>query len=103
MIIANYPSIIPEWRFMPQNRSLHHFLHVPGFVLKSVQNNFTVNTDGTRSFQTIIQFVRGILVNENKQLIGEGRIDTLASSLAKSDSINNMTMVAAQNSVDPKK
>jgi hypothetical protein len=65
------------------------------FVLghvESVQNNFTVAADGARSFQTVIQFVRGILVDEYKGLIGEGTIDTLASTLAKSDSTNKTAL-----------
>jgi hypothetical protein len=70
--------------------------------VESVQNSFTVNSDGSRSFQTIIQFVRGILVNENKSLIGEGTIDTLASALSKSDSANR-NMVYTASSIDPNK
>ncbi len=70
--------------------------------VESVQNNFTVNSDGTRSFQTIIQFVRGIIVDENKGLIGGGTIDTLASALSKSDSTNH-TIVHTASPVDPNK
>lgn len=65
------------------------------FVLghvESVQNNFSVGHDGTRSFQTTIQFVRGIFVDEDKNLIGEGTIDTLASALAKTASVNSRTV-----------
>jgi hypothetical protein len=76
------------------------------FVLghvESVQNNFTVNSDGTRSFQTTIQFVRGILVDKSKNLIGEGTIDTLASTLQDTDSNNSRTVYEAVSSNDPKK
>jgi hypothetical protein len=76
------------------------------FVLghvETVQNTFNVNADGTRSFQTTIQFVRGILVDKNKGLIGEGTIDTLASSLAKSDSVNSKTIYSAPSDSDPNK
>ena len=65
------------------------------FVLghvESVQNNFSVNADGTRSFQTTVQFVRGIIVDEHKSLIGEGTIDTLASTLTATDSTNSKTV-----------
>lgn len=60
--------------------------------VESVANNFSVNADGTRSFQTTIQFVRGIIVDEHKNLIGEGTIDTLASTLAETDSENSRTV-----------
>lgn len=73
------------------------------FVLghvESVQNSFTVDTDGTRSFHTTIQFVRGIIVDKNKGLIGEGTIDTLARDLMGSDSYNSRTTYTTQS--DPK-
>lgn len=60
--------------------------------VETVQNDFSVSHDGARSFQTTIQFVRGIFVNGEKQLIGEGTIDTLASALAKFDSKNSRTI-----------
>lgn len=68
-------------------------IYVLGHV-ESVQNNFTVNNDGSRSFHTTIHFVRGILVDEDKGLIGEGTIDTLSSALSKSDSVNGKTTYA---------
>lgn len=68
-------------------------VYVLGHV-ETVQNTFMVNHDGTRSFQTTIQFVRGIVVNEDKKLIGEGTIDTLASSLNKVDSRNGRTVLS---------
>lgn len=70
----------------------------PIFVLahvESVQNNFTVGSDGARSFQTTIQFVRGIFVDEYKNLIGEGTIDTLAHALSKASSVNSKTVYEA--------
>lgn len=67
------------------------------FVLahvESVQHTFTVDSDGARSFQTMIQFVRGIIVDENKSLIGDGCIDTLSTDLQYPDSRNSITMVS---------
>lgn len=63
--------------------------------VESVQNTFSIDRDGTRSFQTTIQFVRGILVDKQKQLIGEGTIDSVASSLDKTDSRNGRTVLSA--------
>lgn len=62
--------------------------------VETVQNTFTVSQDGARSFQTTIQFVRGIFVDESKQLVGGGTIDTLASSLSKDDSRNGRIILA---------
>lgn len=77
-------------------------IYVLGHV-ETVQNSFAVNDDGSRSFRTTIQFVRGILVDKNKSLIGEGTIDTLVSTLAKSDSINKKTIYEAPTDSDPNK
>jgi hypothetical protein len=68
------------------------------FVLahvESVQNNFSVSANGERSFQTTINFVRGILVDKSKQLIGSGTIDNLASKLSKDDSKNSATVFSS--------
>lgn len=65
--------------------------------IETVANSFSVHSDGTRSFQTTIQFVRGILVNEQKQIVGEGTIDSLASTLSKSSSRNGRTVLSAAN------
>jgi hypothetical protein len=66
-------------------------IYVLGHV-ESVQNSFSVGADGSRSFQTTIQFVRGIFVDEHKGLIGEGTMDSLANVLTKADSINSKTI-----------
>jgi hypothetical protein len=69
------------------------------FVLahvESVQNSFAVNANGERSFETTISFVRGILVDKQKQLIGTGTIDNLASTLNKKDSRNNATVFSSE-------
>lgn len=74
------------------------------FVLghvESVQHSFSVNSEGARSFQTIIQFVRGVIVNESKALIGSGCIDRLSTSLQKSDSLNSITTVSTSTVDDP--
>lgn len=68
-------------------------IYVLGHV-ETVQNNFSISADGDRSFQTIIQFVRGIFVDAQKRLIGEGTIDTLASALSKNDSKNNVSVLS---------
>jgi hypothetical protein len=76
-------------------------MYILGHV-ESVQNNFSVNGDGSRTFQTTIQYVRGIFVDESRSLIGEGTIDTLAEKLAAPDSLNSRTVVAKATSDQPK-
>ena len=74
------------------------------FVLghvENVQHTFTVEPDGARSFQTVIQFVRGVIVDSNKTLIGDGCLDTLSTSLQYSDSLNSITTVATPTIDDP--
>lgn len=68
------------------------------FVLahvESVRNGFSVGSDGTRSFQTTVDFVRGILVNKSKQLIGSGTIDNVANALSENDSKNSTTVYSS--------
>jgi len=43
--------------------------------VESVSHNFAVGPDGARVYTTTIQFVRGIYVNQNLQLYGEGKLD----------------------------
>lgn len=69
--------------------------------VESVQHTFTVDEEGAREFKTIIQFVRGIIVDEGKNLIGEGTIDTLSTSLQLSDSKNSITTVSSSTADDP--
>ncbi len=76
------------------------------FVLghvESVQHSFTVEPDGARAFQTVIQFVRGVIVDENKTLIGDGCLDTLSTDLQYQDSRNSITTVGTSTVDDPNK
>lgn len=70
--------------------------------VESVQHNFAVNNEGARQFQTKIQFVRGIIVDESKNLIGEGTIDTLSSDLQFANSKNSITTTVKATSDNPK-
>lgn len=69
------------------------------FVLghvEAVQHNFSVTPDGARTFQTTINFVRGILVDSSgKSLVGEGTIDSLSTSLSYNASKNNNAVQTA--------
>lgn len=91
MFDAGLVGVTPNYNSgSPKQKDIFVLAHV-----ESVQNTFSVHSDGTRSFQTTIQFVRGIFVNEQKQLVGEGTIDSLASALSKTDSRNGRTVLSA--------
>lgn len=76
-------------------------IYVLGHV-ESVQNSFSVSGDGTRTFQTTIQYVRGIIVDESRNLIGEGTIDSLASALKDTASQNVKTVYSKATDDVPK-
>lgn len=79
-----------------KNSPIYLLAHV-----ESVQNHFSISPDGSRSFQTTIQFVRGIFVDESKTLIGEGTLDSLASALSESASKNSKTVNSKATSDNP--
>lgn len=71
----------------------------PIYVLahvESTQYDFSVGSDGARTYRTTINFVRGILVNKQKQLIGTGTIDNLASALSKEKSKNSLSVFSSE-------
>ncbi len=52
--------------------------------VENVEHSFTVSQEGARTYNTTIQFVRGIVVNKsnnNYTLVGSGSLDELASTL----------------------
>ena len=73
------------------DQTKHHF--VLGQI-ETVRNVFQVDEEGARSFQTVITFVRGIIVDENKTLVGDGTLDALSTDMAKDDTVNDRTIVA---------
>lgn len=60
--------------------------------VECVKNSFQVGDDGARTFQTVIDFVRGIIVDENKNLVGDGALDTI-NTLPTEDLLNDRTVV----------
>lgn len=62
--------------------------------IESVKHNFQVDENGSRSFQTVIDFVRGIIVDEQKNLVGEGVLDTFSTALSRDVSTNDTSITA---------
>lgn len=69
--------------------------------VECVKHIFKVDDNGSRSFQTVIDFVRGIIVDGNKNLVGEGVLDTLSTSLPLEISKNDKTVVATATPDNP--
>jgi len=66
------------------------------FLLAHVENishSFSVDENGGREYITNIQFVRGIFVNENNELIGDASLDKLSDSLTNEEDINSKNIV----------
>jgi hypothetical protein len=60
--------------------------------VENVEHSFSVSEDGTRTYYTTVQFVRGILVNAvngNYTVVGNGSLDLLATDLTGEQYKNN--------------
>lgn len=68
--------------------------------VETVQHNFSVGPDGARSYQTTIQFVRGIVVNDAKGLVGDGCLDGLSAKMTGL-SLNDQNFVVKSSEDDP--
>jgi hypothetical protein len=78
--------------------------HKNSYILahvESVSHSFSVNSEGARIYSTTIQFVRGITVNSNNTLVGEGSLDKFASGLLPSDDRNHVNTVSTSENDDP--
>ena len=80
-----------------------------GYILahvESVQHTFTVNPNGARSYITTIQFVRGITVKQNNELLSDGMLDQDATLVTQSQDRNRLNTVSTSDlpsDPDPKK
>jgi hypothetical protein len=73
--------------------------------VENVSHNFTVGDDGARLYTTTIQFVRGITVNQNLQLWGEGKLDKFPNDVPPEGDRNptNVVSTSEQDDPDPQK
>jgi hypothetical protein len=74
--------------------------------IESVQHSFSVDQNGARSYRTTIQFVRGIIVDKNNQLYGEGMLDqdvTKTSQHTDRNQKNNISTSDISSDPDPQK
>jgi hypothetical protein len=74
------------------------------FILAHIENvshSFAVDQNGARSYRTTIQFVRGIIVNDNNTNVGEGLLDQDATELSQEDDRNSVNVNSTSDSQDP--
>lgn len=69
--------------------------------VENVSHSFSVNQEGARSYRTTIQFVRGIIVNNNNINIGEGMLDQDATKLTQADDRNSVNVNSTSDNSDP--
>lgn len=88
----------PNINFDSKKKGKNEYIlaHVEG-----ISHSFTVSQDGARSYRTTIQFVRGIVVNENNINIGEGLLDQDVTKLSQSDDRNTANVNSTSGSQDP--
>lgn len=69
--------------------------------VEGVSHSFTVGDDGARLYTTTIQFVRGISVNQNGEVFGEGKLDKFPRDITPGDDRNPVNVVSTSESDDP--
>lgn len=68
--------------------------------VENVSNSFTVGQDGAREYKTVIQFVRGIFVTEQIELIDQGSLDQFVdgeNGLNDEQDKNTVGIIESQN------
>lgn len=96
MFDAGLLNITPNYNSKTNNKGKYYVL---GHI-ESVKHNFSINGDA-RSYQTTIQFVRGIIVDGQKNIVGDGAIDSINTEYTKEMSSNTSNTVIAMD--DPSK
>lgn len=69
--------------------------------VESISHSFGVSPDGARTYRTVINFVRGIIVNKNNVNVGAGMLDQFATSLSQTDDRNQLNTVSTSDAADP--
>ncbi len=90
--IGSLSSIGSSQPVLPSNRA-YLLAHV-----ESVNHSFSVNLEGARSFFTTITFVRGVITDNNGQIIDNdsiGGVDQYASDLSSTDRQNSTNTVTS--------
>ncbi len=71
--------------------------------VENIENHFNVTPEGARTYTTVIQFVRGIVVNKsgnNYIPVGSGSLDELASTLQQAQYGNTVNTVSTSDGLN---
>jgi hypothetical protein len=74
--------------------------------VEAVDNQFTVDEFGTRTYTTVIEFVRGVVVNDNGSgvaptVVGTGSLDQFATNQTSQQYRNNANTIGYSDQADP--
>lgn len=75
-------------------------IYVMGHV-ENVSHTFTVSAEGARSYRTTIQFVRGILVNNDGSVFGDGMLDQNVTLVKQEQDRNRLNVISTSDTQDP--
>lgn len=78
-----------------KNQNYYILAHV-----ESVQHQFSVK-EGARSYTTNIQFVRGIVVSDKNEVIGNGTLDQFATDVTQAGDRNTKNVISTSSVTDP--
>lgn len=77
-------------------KNKHILAHV-----ENVNHSFSISEEGARSYITTIQFVRGIIVNDNNSLVGEGSLDQYNDEMTQTQERNLTNTITVSDIDDP--
>jgi hypothetical protein len=69
--------------------------------VETVSHSFTVGQDGARAYRTTINFVRGIVVDKNNSVFGEGALDQDVTAVSQAKDRNTTNTVSTSVPEDP--
>jgi len=69
--------------------------------VENIRHTFSVGQGGARTFRTTIDFVRGIITNANRELIGDGSLDALVTSLSHQQDRSTKNTISVSDVSDP--
>lgn len=73
------------------------------YILAHVENvsySFSVAPNGARTYATVVQFVRGIVVNDANQIVGDGMLDQDVSKVDTQHDYNSKNIVISGDKTD---
>ena len=69
--------------------------------VEGITHAFSVSSDGARTYTTVIQFVRGIIVDACNQIVGEGALDQISTDIPIEADDNDVNTIGTSDLDDP--